>query len=253
MVYQGSKNKIAGFIAPLIRQYLKPGMNYVEPFVGGANLIDKICWKDKYGYDVNKYLIALHKKNQTSLIPFYKPTKEQWRKHHKDYQNGKEIKDWFNGYIGFICSFNGMFYNSYGDSDLRERNMILSRYNNLIQQGDNKWYKDVTFKTADFKDLDIHNSLIYLDPPYINTTKYNKEDFNHILLWEKVKEWSKNGNIILLSEYVRPNKDWKVIWNINKRSSLNPGSTQISNEKLMLYIAEGKKEIILQHNLFGGK
>ena len=42
MVYQGSKNKISKYLKPIIESYLKDGMLYVEPFVGGANMIDKI-------------------------------------------------------------------------------------------------------------------------------------------------------------------------------------------------------------------
>lgn len=44
MVYQGSKNKISKYLKPIIESYLKDGMWYVEPFVGGANMIDKIDW-----------------------------------------------------------------------------------------------------------------------------------------------------------------------------------------------------------------
>lgn len=36
MVYQGSKNKISKHLKPIIESYLKEGMSYVEPFVGGG-------------------------------------------------------------------------------------------------------------------------------------------------------------------------------------------------------------------------
>ena len=42
MVYMGSKNRIAKELIPIITEYLKPNQWYVEPFVGGANMIDKI-------------------------------------------------------------------------------------------------------------------------------------------------------------------------------------------------------------------
>ena len=59
MRYSGSKAKIAKYIIPFIMKELKPGFKYVEPFVGGCNVIDKVDWKDKQGYDTNGYVIAL--------------------------------------------------------------------------------------------------------------------------------------------------------------------------------------------------
>ena len=44
MKYVGSKNRLAKQIAPIIQSYVdKPNCKgYIEPFVGGANMIDKI-------------------------------------------------------------------------------------------------------------------------------------------------------------------------------------------------------------------
>ena len=78
MVYQGSKNKISKYLKPIIESYLKDGMWYVEPFVGGANMIDKIDWNNKYGYDNNKYLIALHKKAQETELPLLNTSREAY-------------------------------------------------------------------------------------------------------------------------------------------------------------------------------
>ena len=53
MRYSGSKAKIAKYIIPFIMKELKPGFKYVEPFVGGCNVIDKVYWPIKIGYDNN--------------------------------------------------------------------------------------------------------------------------------------------------------------------------------------------------------
>ena len=42
MVYMGSKNRIAKEILPIILKDRVKGQWYVEPFVGGCNMIDKV-------------------------------------------------------------------------------------------------------------------------------------------------------------------------------------------------------------------
>ena len=44
MVYQGSKNRLAKFLVPIIQKYIDDNniKTYIEPMCGGANLIDKI-------------------------------------------------------------------------------------------------------------------------------------------------------------------------------------------------------------------
>ena len=59
MKYQGSKNRIAKYILPLITERLKPEQWYVEPFMGGANMMDKVehytsMAKDKKGKRIEK-------------------------------------------------------------------------------------------------------------------------------------------------------------------------------------------------------
>lgn len=61
MKYMGSKSRIAKHIVPIIQQYIDDNniTTYIEPFVGGANVIDKIKCANRFGSDKNPYLIAL--------------------------------------------------------------------------------------------------------------------------------------------------------------------------------------------------
>ena len=56
MKYMGSKNRIAKYILPIMLESRTKGMTWVEPFVGGANMIDKVDG-ERIGADLNKYLI----------------------------------------------------------------------------------------------------------------------------------------------------------------------------------------------------
>ena len=55
MKYMGSKNRIAKEILPIMLK-LRGDRTWVEPFVGGGNMIDKVQGK-RIGADINHYLI----------------------------------------------------------------------------------------------------------------------------------------------------------------------------------------------------
>jgi DNA adenine methylase len=51
--YMGSKNRISKFILPIMLAERNPDQRWIEPFVGGANVIDKVKGK-RLGIDCNK-------------------------------------------------------------------------------------------------------------------------------------------------------------------------------------------------------
>lgn len=73
MKYVGSKARLVKYIAPIIQSYIDENniKKYWEPFVGGANLITHIKCKERFGSDINPYLIALLKQTQidASIFP----------------------------------------------------------------------------------------------------------------------------------------------------------------------------------------
>ena len=56
MKYMGSKNRIAKYILPIMLAEREPDQWWVEPFVGGGNIIDKVDGK-RLGADSNKHAI----------------------------------------------------------------------------------------------------------------------------------------------------------------------------------------------------
>lgn len=61
MNYIGSKRRLAPLILPHIQEALTAtGFTlYLEPFVGGANVIDKVQAPYRIGADSQRYLVAL--------------------------------------------------------------------------------------------------------------------------------------------------------------------------------------------------
>ena len=209
----GSKRRIAKDILPIILKNRKEGQWYVEPFVGGGNIIDKVDG-NRIGSDVNEYLIALLIKMQSSC--FYPPFVGEIK--YKEIQNNKDkYSKWLVGYVGFNLSFGAKFFGGYGRDKAGVRDYENEAQQNLkAQQND---INGIIFKNCTYDKLEIpYNSIIYCDPPYESTTKYRNK-FNHDEFWQWCRKKKSEGHEIYISEYNAP-KDFICVWQKEITSSL---------------------------------
>ena len=224
MVYMGSKNRIAKELIPIITKDLKPNQWYVEPFVGGANMIDKIEHPYKLGADNNKYLIALLEAVQNGQeLPEYINKDEYIAvKTNKD-----NYPDWYVGFVGFVSSFRAKFFGGYCTTKTGiRRNYIKERINNILKQN----LDGIKLVCSSYDALDIPaNSIIYCDPPYNGTTKY-KDSFDSDAFWQWCRDKAKEGHTVYVSEYNAP-EDFKCIWEKQINSNLG-GTSKTATEKL---------------------
>ena len=227
MVYMGSKNRIAKELIPIITKYLKPNQWYVEPFVGGANMIDKIEHPYKLGADNNKYLIALLEAVQNGQELPEHITKDEYIavKTNKD-----NYPDWYVGFVGFVSSFRAKFFGGYSGYCTTktgiQRNYIKERINNILKQN----LDGIKLVCCSYDALDIPaNSVIYCDPPYNGTTKY-KDSFDSDAFWQWCRDKAKEGHSVYVSEYNAP-EDFKCIWEKQINSNLG-GTSKTATEKL---------------------
>lgn len=238
MRYMGSKSRIAKYIIPIMQAHRKEDMTWVEPFVGGANVIDKVGGK-RIGADNNKYLIALFKELQKGYKPPIGISKEEAL---KVKENKDKYPDYYVGWVGFtaLC-YRGMFMNGYSGKEYKEgasksRNYMIECSNNILKQLNNT--KGVNFVYSDYKDLYIpSNSLIYCDPPYKNSTGYITGNFNHDEFWEWCRNKAREGYKIFISEYVAPS-DFKCVWSKEIKCGLGHRENSKSidrTEKLFTY------------------
>ena len=247
MKYMGSKNRIAKHLVPIIESYFEEETKtYIEPFVGGANLIDKIHFTNKIGSDNNKYLIKLLR--YVSIYGMDDLPRNIPREHYNDVrtcfnENNGKYSDYYIGYVGFVASYNGRFFDggysghavgSKGTS--KPRDYIRQTINNLEGQIDD--LKSIKFRYGDFtmyNDI-IHNAVIYCDPPYKNTKKYGtSNNFDYEAFYNWCRKMSKN-NTILVSEYEMPS-DFKCIWSIPLKTNMMDtlgGERKTNVEKLFI-------------------
>ena len=248
----GSKSRIAKEIVPIIQSYIDNNTinNYYEPFVGGANVIDKIKCSNKYGSDLNKYLIALLQYVQLGGKLYDNVSRAFYNEVRTVYKNNtNEFTDYEIGNVGFLASSGGRFFDGgYAKpvftktktGKVHYRNYYAEAVSNLMKQVSN--IQDVKFRCCDYKEIKVSNSVIYCDPPYANTKTYyvntkayaNSTKFNHSEFWNVMSKWSSN-NIVLVSELIAPD-DWVCIWRKhNIQRSLGENNKQRAVEKLFIH------------------
>lgn len=224
MKYMGSKNRHAKEILEIVLKNRKDGQFYVEPFVGGFNLIDKVSG-NRIANDKHFYLIELFKAIQNGWIPPDNVSEEEY----KSARLNKSLNEPFlTGFIGFGCSFSGKWFGGYArgnQTNGNPRNYCLESKKNIIKQAEK--IKGVSIFNVDYWELQIpENSIVYCDPPYENTQKYSNE-FDHKKFWAWCDKMVELGNTVFVSEYNAP-ENWKCVWSkkVNNTLDLNTGSKQ---------------------------
>ena len=244
MKYMGSKARIAKYIVPIIQQYIDENniTTYIEPFVGGANVIDKIKCMQKIGSDKNQYLIALLKRVRDEKPLYESIPKELYDKARTAFNNGNtsEFEDWQIGNIGFLASYNGRWFDGgYAKSGYektkngqRFRDYYSEAKNNLLTQAPN--LKGIQFNCQDYTESNPKGVLLYCDPPYQGTKQYaNALSFDYGLFWNTMRNWSEN-NIVIISEEHAPD-DFTCIWEQEVSRSIKANDKSKSVEKLFIY------------------
>jgi len=220
--YMGSKAKHAKEILPIILKDRKPGQWYVEPFVGGANVIDKVDG-NRIGADINPYVVAMLDALSKGWLPPCEIDKITYDKHRKMYYSSNMVNAHLTGYIGINGSYNGRFYDG-GYAGLTKtkggglRNYPLEAYNNVIQQSN--FLIGIKFICCSYLNIDIpKKSVIYCDPPYAGSKEYRAGTVIHDEFWQWCRDKKSEGHTIFVSEYKAP-EDFVCVWEKQVSSSL---------------------------------
>ena len=235
MKYMGSKARIAKYILPIILKDRKEGQCYVEPFVGGANMIDKVDgWR--IGADSNHHLI--------SALKLIKESPESLPKNESEYTRDmylaakeKSLLSPLECLAMFAYSFSGKFKGGYAKGHPHEDFQRAAR-NNAIKQS--PLLQEVELLSCGYSELHVPpQSIIYCDPPYAGTTKY-KDYFDHDLFWKWCREKVTEGHKVFISEYDAP-EDFVCVWQKEIQSGLNTNTTKKGIEKLFIHESQLNK------------
>lgn len=238
----GSKSRIAKYIVPIIQKQIDTNgvQNYLEPFVGGANIIDKIICRNRYGSDISPYLIALYENlDKIDSLPNF-VSKEHYTEVRNCYNTDSDtFEEWYVGAIGFLASYNGRFFDGGYAGTVNTRAGTIRNYydeakRNLEAQVES--LDGIVWKCADYRDIKpIKEFVIYCDIPYMGTKQYNtSRNFDYDYFWEWARHMSKS-NIVLISECKAPD-DFRCIWEQEILRTVDNTKRVKSTEKLFTYV-----------------
>lgn len=232
MKYMGSKARIAKHILPIILKDRQEGQWYVEPFVGGANMIDKVDG-NRIGADSNEYLIA-----------FYNAMQSGWQLpeviDNELFQKVKSDKESFPmelvGAIGICFTFGAKWFGGFvgnatdrvclGRDRIGESRRAVEKARAQVS--------GIDIRLSSFDELDIPpQSIIYCDPPYAGTTKY-KDDFDHEKFWQWCREKCAEGHSVFISEYNAPD-DFACVWSGELAVSVQKSGAKKATERLFVH------------------
>lgn len=214
MKYMGSKNRIAKHILPIMLQHKKEHQCWVEPFVGGGNIIDKVTG-NRIGADINPYVIEALVAIRDNVHDLPKTNLEFTENDYVKLKTDDTYK--YKGYAGFAFSYGGKWLGGWSRNKKVNRDYVAESYRNALKQSKN--IQNVEFLTTSYDRLILpKTSFIYCDPPYKNTTKY-KTNFDYEAFWQWCRDKSKENHTVYVSEYNAP-EDFICVWQGQINSSL---------------------------------
>ena len=220
----GSKRRIWKDIAPFILSNRKKGQCYVEPFCGGCNSLCNVeGWR--IASDINPYLIAMWKGLLNDAPQYFPISEELYKDARESFRNNDHrFSDSDLGWIGFTASYNGTFFGSYC-GNFPKRDYIAEGIRNILNQLD--LLQGVEFYCCSYDELVIpERSIIYCDPPYRGTTKYQEDyDFDYDKFYRWCLDKKLEGCEIYISEYEMP-ENFRCIWKGKIDNSLDRYSKQ---------------------------
>lgn len=239
MKYVGSKDRHAKEILDAMLKEIGSNAwdntqyeNWIEPFVGGANMIAKVprFFSGIYGADINPYVIAMFQAVQKGWVPPDSVSEEEYQRLKTNSEHFIEDEAPLRGFVGIGCSYSGKWFGGYARGNANNgqpRNYCLESKKNLLKQKPN--IIDVKFICSDYRALTVPInglSIIYCDPPYENTTKY-LHSIQHKDFWDWCEAQSQRGHKVFVSEYQAP-EGWRCIWQkeVNNSLTKETGSKQ---------------------------
>lgn len=233
MNYQGGKSRLARRFAPVLAPYL-PGRRWVEPFVGGFNLLPAV--------DVDRRASPYCADSHPGLVTLLRAVRDGWdppcevsEQRYADLRRAGDWRDPETAFAAFGCSFGakqwgGYARNAKGDNYAERARKSLLRKRPAMQ--------GVEFAVADYRGAPVdERSIVYADPPYAGTLGYGV-DFDHDEFYAWCEACAALGAVVVVSEFTRPDRPgWRELWRHERRIQIDSRLDNARKVELLLRVA----------------
>jgi len=225
MRYMGSKRRIAKEILPIMLKERTANQVWVEPFVGGGNMIEFVDG-ERIGADANRYVVEALISIRDNIEELPKNNKEISENDYKALRENDNYKH--KGYAGISFSWGVQWMSGWSKCKSNVDYVALS-YRAAKKQSPK--LAGVKLCVCDYTELKIPpKSIIYCDPPYAGVSGYGNK-FNHAMFWEWCRKKEGEGHVVFVSEYNAP-KDFECIWEKQLTSKIRRKNGEKRIEKL---------------------
>lgn len=198
MQYFGGKQRIAPQLCAFLQPHVDQAGAFVEPFLGGANIVTRIAAPLRYAADANIALITMWKAVQRDWKPPSAVSEDA-------YALAKQVQDPTDpttAFLGFGCSFAGKWFGGFARSD--DRNYAANAANSISEKAPG--LRDVILWAADYRRIPyVDGAVVYCDPPYQGTTQYGAVgNFDTAAFWQFMRELRDANYTVFVSEYAAP-------------------------------------------------
>lgn len=241
MKYLGSKAKIADDIVAILQGYINAfGVKtYVEPFVGGFNVIDKIVCENRIGSDIDPLvcdLVETCRGDPALLDTLQTPSRAEY---YDVRDNPTKYSRWYRAAILLFASYNARVYGGCYGATARTKDGTVRDYfaeakANFARQIPS--LRGILVGCADYRELrfpERERVVIYCDPPYSSGTGYGVK-FDTKEFWSWARRIAAAGHIVIVSEYAAPD-DWRCIWERERMTSLDNRQKVGRTERLFVW------------------
>lgn len=215
--YMGSKAAYADEILAIALQKRKRGVAWVEPFVGGGNVICRVPADGglRIGNDINRYMIALL--DALGNRGWYPPQSMTEKEYNKIRKNSDSVAPELAAFAASGLSFGSKWFDVFAKNAEGKDYCIGARNRALA---DAPGLKGCTFIAGSYDQLNPHippESVIYCDPPYTGTSDYAgaktkieigeslaKNNWKAGPFWRWADALVDQGHQVYVSEYTGP-------------------------------------------------
>lgn len=211
---------MAKHIAPFIQARLKAGTGlFIEPFVGGFNLVPAVQPEAAVCNDIHPGLYSLYQGlKEGTFNPPDSLSEDEYRGLKS--QSPYNWDDPLNAFAAFGCSFGAIEWSNYAKDKRKKDDFAATAKRGLLKKA--AFMDVVTFTCMSYLSMrSLPGDVIYADPPYIGTTGYSMS-FDHSPFYKWCEDNARRGVHVLVSEFTAPDRPgWDVVWSKNRQIAVN--------------------------------